>query len=159
MLLLPQVQGRGFRLGLTDHTASHTLQESLTQAAQQLSLPVSIICFCFLNRKGTVSAQNPPKNLKEKYQHEEATHSLIKSVAYLALSSGFSTKEPGHCQCANSMAAKQRGTSHQSPWPVYNLRNLCLRHSHPKEDTTTQTVPGQFAAFAIKLMTQHKLCS
>lgn len=115
MLLLPQVQGRGFRLGLTEHTASHMLQESLTQAAQQPSLPVSIICFCFLKRKGAASAQNPPKNLKEKYQHEEATHSLIKSVACLALSSGFSTREPGHCKHANSTTAKQRETSHQSP--------------------------------------------
>lgn len=74
VLLLPQVQGKGFRLGFIDHTASHILQESLTQAAQQPSLPVSIICFCFLKRKGAASAQNPPKNLKEKCQHGEATH-------------------------------------------------------------------------------------
>lgn len=93
------MQGRGSRLGFTYHNASHIPQESLTpQAALQPSLPVSIICFSLFKRKGAASAQNPPKNLKEKYQHEEPTHSLIKSVAYLALSSGFSTKDPGHCQ-------------------------------------------------------------
>lgn len=65
MLLLPQVQGRGFRLGLTDHTASHMLQESLTQAAQQPSLPVYHLFLFPQKERGYFSPKSSQKSEKK----------------------------------------------------------------------------------------------